>query len=81
MALDEHKFDAALIFLNKIIEVDPTNVEAKLLKAEIYHRYLNDYTRAVEHYNKVIRLTTGRNGDDVHLRARDSLSEIMELLS
>lgn len=81
MALDERKFDAALIFLNKILEVDPVNVEAKLGKAEIYHRYLSDYTRAVEHYQKVIRLTADRQEDQVHLRARDSLTEIMELLS
>lgn len=81
MALDERKFDAALIFLNKILEVDPLNLEAKLCKGEIYHRYLNDYTRAVEQYNKVIRLSADKQNEQVHLRARDSLSEIMELLS
>lgn len=81
MALEERKYDAALIFLNKILEVDPLNVEAKLCKGEIYHRHLNDYTRAVEQYKKVIRLTADRQQDAVHLRARDSLSEIMELLS
>lgn len=81
IALDERKFDSALIFLNKILEVDPLNAEAKLCKAEIYHRCLSDYTRAVEQYQKVIRLTADRQDDSVHLRARDSLSEIMELLS
>jgi tetratricopeptide (TPR) repeat protein len=79
MALEERKFDAALIFLNKIIEVDPNNLEAKLSKADIYHYHLNDLGRAVEQYRKVIRLSD-RDGD-CRSRAEDSLSEIMELLS
>lgn len=81
MALEEKKFDSALIFLNKILEVDPLDLEAKFSKGEIYHRHLNDYTRAVEQYNKVIRLSNDRQGEELHVRARNSLSEIMELLS
>lgn len=81
MAVEEAKYDTALIFLNKIIEVDPHNIEAKLCKAEIYHRYLKDYGRAVEQYNKVIRLTADGAEGDLHSRARNSLAEIMELLS
>lgn len=81
MALEEKKFDIALIFLNKILEVDPLNLEAKLCKGEIYHRHLNDYTRAVEQYKKVIGLTNGDERSDANVRARNSLSEIMELLS
>src|SRR5436305_13774007 len=57
MALEEQKYDTALIFLNKILELDPINVEAKLCKGEIYHRHLQDYAKAIEQYNKVIRLT------------------------
>lgn len=81
MALEEQKYDAALIFLNKILEVDPSNVEAKLCIAELYHRHLGDLGRAVDHYNKVIRLTAGRPGDQIYRRARVSLTEILELLS
>jgi len=80
LAMDEEKYDAAMIFLNKILELEPMNVEAKLCKGEIYHR-LNDYTRAVEQYNKVLRLTNDRQSETVHLRARAAMSEIMELLS
>ena len=57
MALEEQKYDAALIFLNKILELDPLNAEAKLCKGEIYHRCLQDYARAIEQYNKVLRIT------------------------
>ena len=81
MALDEQKYDSALIFLNKIIELDPVNVEAKLCKGEIYHRCLQDYPAAIEQYNKVIRLTSGRDEEPVLVRARAGMAEIMELLS
>ena len=81
MAMDEGKFDTALIFLNKIIELDPGNVEAKLCKGEVYHRGLKDYTQAIEQYNKVIRLTVRREEEPIRDKAREAMSEIMEMLS
>ena len=81
MAMEEHKYDTAMIFLNKILELDPINLEAKLCKADIYHRCLGDYPRAIEQYNKVIRLSADGANDTVHARARAAMSEIMELLS
>jgi tetratricopeptide (TPR) repeat protein len=81
IALEEDRFDTAMIFLNKILELDPVNVEAKLCKGEIYHRCLGDYERAIEQYTKVIRLTSDRQGDAVHVKARARMAEIMEMLS
>ena len=81
MAMEEQKFDTAIIFLNKILELDPMNVEAKLSKGEIYHRCLGEYDRAIEQYNKVIRLTSGPDSEQLHLRARAAMAEIMEMLS
>jgi tetratricopeptide (TPR) repeat protein len=81
MALEEQKVDTALIFLNKILELDPTDVEAKLCKGEIYHRCLHDYSKAIDLYNKVLRLTNDKPTDTLHRRARAAMAEIMELLS
>jgi len=81
IALEENRFDTAMIFLNKILELDPINVEAKLCKGEIYHRCLGDYERAIEQYSKVIRLTSDRQNETVHIRARARMAEIMEMLS
>ncbi|HEY2830535.1 MAG TPA: hypothetical protein VGJ88_10500, partial [Thermoanaerobaculia bacterium] len=81
IALEESRFDTAMIFLNKILELDPINVEAKLCKGEIYHRCLGDYERAIEQYSKVIRLTSDRQNETVHIRARARMAEIMEMLS
>jgi tetratricopeptide (TPR) repeat protein len=81
MAMEEGKYDTAMIFLNKILEVDPANLEAKLCKGEVYHRCLRDYPRAIEQYNKVIRLTSNGQDEPIHTRARTAMSEILELLS
>ena len=81
MAMEEEKHDTALIFLNKILELDPMNVEAKLCKGDIYHRCMGDYPKAIEQYNKVIRLTADGRNDVVNNRARAAMSEIMEMLS
>jgi len=81
MALDEQKYDTAIIFLNKILEVEPLDIDAKLCKAELYHRHLSDFTRAIEHYTKVIRLTADKRNDARNTKAKSSISEIMEMLS
>jgi tetratricopeptide (TPR) repeat protein len=81
MAMEEQKYDTAMIFLNKILELDPMNLEAKLCKGEMYHRCLGDYPRAIEQYNKVIRLSADGQDDKVNTRARAGMSEIMEMLS
>ena len=81
IAMEEQRYDSAMIFLNKILEIDPVNLEAKLCKGEIYHRCLQDYARAVEQYNKVLRITGDKESEAIHLRARAAMAEIMELLS
>ena len=81
IALEEGRFDTAMIFLNKILELDPMNVEAKLCKGEIYHNCLGDFERAIEQYTKVIRLTSDRQTEAVHVKARARMAEIMEMLS
>src|SRR5512142_1423140 len=78
IALEEQRYDTAMIFLNKILEVDPMNVEAKLCKGDIYHR-IADYPKAIEQYNKVIRLTSDRQSDSAHVKARAKMHEIMEM--
>ncbi len=81
MALEAQKYDTAMIFLNKILEVDPMNLDAKFSKADLYHRHLGDFSRAIDQYNKLIRLTASEPRQTVHAEARKSLSELMEMLS
>ena len=81
MALEEQKYDTAMIFLNKIIELDPADMEAKLAKGELYHHRLRDYPKAIEQYTKVIKLTNEKESANIHRRARAAMAEIMEMLS
>ena len=81
MAMEELKYETAMIFLNKILELDPMNLEVKLCKGEIYHRCLNDFPKAIEQYNKVIRQTREKQQDPLQSRARAGMAEIMEMLS
>jgi tetratricopeptide (TPR) repeat protein len=81
MAMQEQKYDTAMIFLNKILELEPLDIDAKLCKGEVYHRCLNDYPRAIEQYNKVIRLTASRQNDAVHQKARAAMTELLEMFS
>ena len=78
MAMEEAKYDTALIFLNKIIDLDPGNAEAKLCRADVYHRCLKDYGQAMVQYNTVIKLT---EDGPTREKARAAMSEILELLS
>jgi tetratricopeptide (TPR) repeat protein len=81
MAMEEQKYDTAMIFLNKIVELDQHDLEAKLAKAELYHRGLHDYPKAIEQYTKVIKLTSEKESANIHRRARAAMAEIMEMLS
>ena len=87
VALLENEGKSPLFTIPERIELiarctaDTPNVEAKLCKGEIYHRCLQDYPAAIEQYNKVIRLTSGRDEEPVLVRARAGMAEIMELLS
>jgi len=81
MALEEQKYDTAIIFLNKIIELAPADMEVKLAKAELYHHGLQDYPKAIEQYTKVIKLTNEKESANIHRRARAAMAEIMEMLS
>ena len=81
MALEEKKYDTAMIFLNKIIELDSHDLEAKLAKGEIYHHALHDYPKAIEQYNRVIKLTSEKESPKIYQRARAAMAEIMEMLS
>ncbi len=80
MAMDEKKHDCARVFLEKIIEIDPSDLDARISHAELHHRYLRDFNRAVEQYTKVIKLA-GASHPEAGRRARGGLTELIELLS
>jgi tetratricopeptide (TPR) repeat protein len=75
MAMQEQKYDIALVFLNKILEVEPGNFEARLCKGQIFHRHTRNLPEAIEQYTKVLRMAPA--GDSYREKARSSLTELI----
>jgi len=63
LAAAEERFDVALIFCGKALEIDSADLPTRLLIARIYDRGLGDVDVAVAAYRKVITLAAydGRN--------------------
>lgn len=63
LAAAEERYDVALIFCGKALEVDPRDLPTRLLVARIHDRGLGDVDAAVAAYRKVITLAAydGRN--------------------
>ena len=78
LAAAEERFDVALVFCTKAVEVAPRHLAARLLMARIYDRGLNDLESAVAGYKKVIALA-GYDGTDPHcLAAREALDTLVQ---
>ena len=55
-AASEERFDVALVFCIKALEVEPGNLGARLLSGRLYDHARHDIDKAVEAYRKVIAL-------------------------
>lgn len=54
MALDEERFQDALVFLAKILRLNPYDLSARMLVAQSYHYGLLEVEKALMAYEKVI---------------------------
>jgi hypothetical protein len=68
LAATEERFDDALIFCGKALQIDPRDLSTRLLIARIYDRGFHDIDLAVAAYRKVITLA-GYDSDDLYCRA------------
>lgn len=77
LAAAEERFDVALVFCAKAVEVSPRHLPARLLIARIHDKGLQDLEGAVSAYKKVIALA-GYDGTDPHcLAAREALDALV----
>lgn len=54
LALGEERFGDALVFLAKILRLNPYDLAARMAVAETYHRHLSEPVKAILTYEKVI---------------------------
>jgi hypothetical protein len=77
-ALAEERWQIAEIFLDRILDIDPMNTEAWLMKGHLRQHCREDEEAAVTCYRKVISLC-GYDSEHPHVqRARQSLGRLLQ---
>lgn len=80
-AISEERWASALVFLDRILEVEPGNSEAWLTKGHVHLHGSGDEAAAISCYRKVIVLG-GYDTSNPHVRkARSSLEHLLKRLA
>jgi tetratricopeptide (TPR) repeat protein len=77
LAATEERYDVALIFCGKALELDAWHLPARLLVAQIHDRGLHDWDHAVAAYRKVIALAGYDSANPYCLAARQALHTLV----
>jgi tetratricopeptide (TPR) repeat protein len=75
-AAAEERFDVALVFCGKALDVEPGNLGARLLAGRLYDHASHDVDRAVEAYRKVIALAGYDEANPYCAAARQALDAL-----
>lgn len=76
VALHEERWNDALVFLAKVLRLNPYDLAARMLVAETYHHALNEPTKALLTYEKVFAAGGYDESNSYCVRARDGIREI-----
>ena len=76
-AASEERYDVALVFCAKAVDVAPGNLAARFLTGQLYDRVLHDVDRAVAAYRKVITLGGYDAANPYVVAARDALDALV----
>lgn len=78
LAASEERYDVALVFCGKALEVEPRHLPTRLLAAQIYDRGQHDGDRAIAAYRKVISLAGYDSEDPYCAAAREALDALVQ---
>ncbi len=78
LAAAEERYDVALVFCTKAVEVAPRHLASRLLLAKIYDRGLGNLEAAVAAYRKVIALAGYDGANAQCLAAREALDLLVQ---
>jgi len=76
LALREERWNDALVFLAKILRLNPYDLQARMVVAETYHVALGEPTKALLTYEKVIAAAGYDESNPYCVRARDAIREL-----
>lgn len=73
LAASEERYDVAMVFASKALNLDPGHLPTRLLVAQIHDRGLNDVQSAIQAYKKVIALSGYEGSNPYCAAAREAL--------
>jgi tetratricopeptide (TPR) repeat protein len=78
LAAAEERYDVALVFCTKAVEVAPRHLPSRLLLAKIHDRGLNNLEAAIAAYRKVIALAGYDGQNPICASAREALDLLVQ---
>ena len=76
VALEEERFSDALVFLAKILRLNPYDLQARMTVAHTYHYALKEPTKALLTYEKVIAASGYDESNSYSVAAREGIREL-----
>lgn len=76
VALREERWNDALVFLAKILRLNPYDLAARMAVAETYHRHLGEPTKALMTYEKIVAATGYDESNAYCAQARSGIREL-----
>lgn len=76
LARREERFADSLVFLAKILRLNPYDLSARMLVAETYHRHLHEPAKALLTYEKVVASAGYDESNSWCARAREAIREL-----
>jgi tetratricopeptide (TPR) repeat protein len=73
LAASEERYDVAMVFVGKALNLEPRHLPTRLLLAQIYDRGLHDIEAAIHGYKKVIALSGYDSSNPYGAAAREAL--------
>ncbi len=76
LALQEERWNDALVFLAKILRLNPYDLQSRMAVALTYHHKLNEPTKALLTYEKVIAAAGYDESNSYSAAAREGIREL-----
>ena len=76
VALEEERYSDALVFLAKILRLNPYDLQARMTVAHTYHYALKEPTKALLTYEKVIAASGYDESNSYSVAAREGIQEL-----
>lgn len=76
VAFREERYQDGLVFLAKVLRLNPYDLSARMAVAEAYHRHLGEPTKALLTYEKVVAAAGYDDSNPLCVAARDAIREL-----